>query len=192
MPLRAAGPAPLLRASITKQIIAPCSSPPAKLIKPIEVNPLAFSVCGIRWSSTVPEFIDPVFAKTSPKLVYKFGHSRRAWIHLQAELQGTHKRMRFASCKNDVIAHPLCMLILFGPQGYLARTGFFLKLTVLCWNFKQSIVVRDRVGIGLSYRPARLHRLAKLIPWNRFLGSLKVKKFGLRVWIPHGVTKSGH
>jgi hypothetical protein len=30
------------------------------------------------------------------------------------------------------------------------------------------------VGIGLSYRPARLHRLAELIPWNRFLSSLKV------------------
>jgi hypothetical protein len=38
---------------------------------------------------------------------------------------------------------------------------------------------RNRVGIGLSYRPVRLHRLAELIPWNRFLGSLKVKKFGL-------------
>jgi hypothetical protein len=41
--------------------------------------------------------------------------------------------------------------------------------------------VRNRVGIGLPYRPARLHRLAELIPWNRFLDPLKVKKFGL--WI---------
>jgi hypothetical protein len=32
------------------------------------------------------------------------------------------------------------------------------------------------VGIGLSYPPSsRLHRLAESIPWNRFLGSLKVK-----------------
>jgi hypothetical protein len=31
----------------------------------------------------------------------------------------------------------------------------------------------------LTYRPARLHRLAKLIPWNRFLDSLDVYKFGL-------------
>jgi hypothetical protein len=38
--------------------------------------------------------------------------------------------------------------------------------------------VRNRVGIGLSYRPARLHMLAELISWNQFLGSLKVKKFG--------------
>jgi hypothetical protein len=32
-----------------------------------------------------------------------------------------------------------------------------------------------------TYRPARgLHRLAKSIPWNRFLGTLNVYKFGLR------------
>jgi hypothetical protein len=45
--------------------------------------------------------------------------------------------------------------------------------------FKQSMVARNRVGTGLSYRPARLHILAELVPWNRFLDSLKVKKFGL-------------
>jgi hypothetical protein len=33
---------------------------------------------------------------------------------------------------------------------------------------------RNRGGIGLSYRPARLHRLAKLIPWNGFLSSCNV------------------
>ncbi len=33
----------------------------------------------------------------------------------------------------------------------------------------------------LTYRPAKLHRLAESIPWNRFLGSLNVYKFGL--WI---------
>ena len=49
----------------------------------------------------------------------------------------------------------------------------------LCWYFLPSLWARNRVGIGLWYRPARLHRLAQLVPWNRFLGSLKVKKFGL-------------
>ncbi len=39
---------------------------------------------------------------------------------------------------------------------------------------EQPMGSRNRVGIELSYRPARLHRLAKSIPWNRFLGSLKV------------------
>ncbi len=42
------------------------------------------------------------------------------------------------------------------------------------WIFKQSMEARNRVGIGLSFRPARLHSLAELVPWNRFLGSLKV------------------
>ncbi len=32
----------------------------------------------------------------------------------------------------------------------------------------------------LTYRPARLHRLGKLIPRNRFLGPLNVYKYGLR------------
>jgi hypothetical protein len=37
---------------------------------------------------------------------------------------------------------------------------------------------RNRVGIGLSYRPARLHRLR-----NRFLGSLKFKNAVSGFWI---------
>ncbi len=45
--------------------------------------------------------------------------------------------------------------------------------------FKLSVVVRNQVGTGLSYRPDMLQRLAALIPWNRFLGSLKVYKFEL-------------
>ncbi len=81
----------------------------------------------------------------------------------------------------------------------------------------QSMGTRNRVGIGLLYRPARarickpfkepgidsqpggpvrqrqpyllyrlarLHRLAELIPRNRFLGSLNVYKYGLRLhWL---------
>jgi len=43
-------------------------------------------------------------------------------------------------------------------------------------EFKNKKGPRNRVRIGLSYRPARLHRLAESIPWNRFLGSLKVLK----------------
>ncbi len=37
------------------------------------------------------------------------------------------------------------------------------------------MAARNRVGIGLSYRPARLHRLAE------FLGSINVKKYVLRL-----------
>jgi hypothetical protein len=40
--------------------------------------------------------------------------------------------------------------------------------------FKQSMGARNRVDIGLSYRPARLHRLAEFVPRNRFLRSINV------------------
>ncbi len=40
--------------------------------------------------------------------------------------------------------------------------------------FKQSMGARNQVGTGLSYWPTRLHSLVELVPWNRFLGSLKV------------------
>jgi hypothetical protein len=39
--------------------------------------------------------------------------------------------------------------------------------------------VRNRVGIGMSYRPARLHRLAELVTLESILGLLKSLKFGL-------------
>ncbi len=38
---------------------------------------------------------------------------------------------------------------------------------------------RNPGGIGLSYWPARRHRLAEFIPWNRFLGSINVEKYEL-------------
>ncbi len=50
------------------------------------------------------------------------------------------------------------------PPAYVARAGIF----------KESMGARNRGGIGLSYRPARLHRLEKFIPRNRFLGSINV------------------
>ncbi len=50
---------------------------------------------------------------------------------------------------------------------------------------EQSMGARNRVGIGFfSYRPAWLHRLAELIPWNRFLGSLKTFKNSGSVFLP--------
>jgi hypothetical protein len=43
---------------------------------------------------------------------------------------------------------------------------------------------RNRAGLGLSCRPARLHRLAEWIPWIRLLGSLKVKKIPAQIRSP--------
>jgi hypothetical protein len=51
-----------------------------------------------------------------------------------------------------------------GKDETLIRAGIFI----------QSMGSRNRVGIGLMYRPARLHRLAEFIAWNRFLGSINV------------------
>jgi hypothetical protein len=52
-----------------------------------------------------------------------------------------------------------------------------LSTSISCAGiFKQSMGARNRVGIGLW---ERLQRMAELIPWDRFLGSLKVKKFEL-------------
>jgi hypothetical protein len=50
---------------------------------------------------------------------------------------------------------------------------------------------RNRGGTGLSYRPTRLHRLAEFIPWNRFLGSINVQKYGLCV-VPFSLIYSKH
>ncbi len=50
-----------------------------------------------------------------------------------------------------------------------------IKLSYLGWDnycagiLEQSIGVRNREGIRLSHRPARLYWLVKSIPWNRFL-----------------------
>jgi hypothetical protein len=54
--------------------------------------------------------------------------------------------------------HPTVLGVeLSGPiLSELSRAGIF----------KKSMGARHRVGIGLSYRPARIHRLAECIPWN--------------------------
>ncbi len=47
---------------------------------------------------------------------------------------------------------------------------------------------RNRVGIGLSYQPARLQSLVELIHWNQFLGTLKLKSLKIRA---RGYTRPG-
>ena len=153
-PLPAASAASPLKASITKQIIAPCSSPPAMLIKADRGKPSSLQ-----------------------RLWYMMKkYNRRAWIHLQAELlhgnsfkNGFRILQKWHNGSFSVYINPLWTTRLLGLNRF-----FFWNWQSCAGIFKQSMVVRNRVGIELSYRPARLHRLAKLIPWNRFLGSLKV------------------
>ncbi len=50
--------------------------------------------------------------------------------------------------------------------------------------FVQSMGARNRVLIGLSYRPARLHRLAKLIPESEFFFNLRSPRIDSKEPIP--------
>jgi hypothetical protein len=61
-------------------------------------------------------------------------------------------------------------------NGILVLFAVLSLYVVSAGTFKQFMRARNRVGIGLSYRPARLHSLSELVHRNRFLGSLKVKK----------------
>jgi hypothetical protein len=67
------------------------------------------------------------------------------------------------------------------------RGGGVLGFTTYAGIFEQSMGARNQVGIGFSCRPARLHRLAESIPWNRFLGSIEVKKYRLCLFVTVGV-----
>ncbi len=62
--------------------------------------------------------------------------------------------------------------------------------TCTVWSLR--ICSYDQMYPHLNYltcRSARLHRQAKSIPWNRFLGSLKVYKFGLRTETYHVIEE---
>ncbi len=49
-------------------------------------------------------------------------------------------------------------------QAYIAGYSMYPLARTLCWNLEQSVGARNRVGIWLLYRPARLHRLAESLP----------------------------
>jgi hypothetical protein len=103
--------------------------------------------------------------------------------------------MYFATCtftKNTVVcnivnfrAEHLAFFTLFSTASFpgfavecleTARRHytFSLKLVTRAGIFKISMGARNRGGIGLSYRPASLHRLVKFIPWNQFRGPVNI------------------
>ncbi len=62
-----------------------------------------------------------------------------------------------------------CAGILEHSMGARNRVGIGLPYRpASAGNLEQSMGARNLVGIGLSYQPAILHELAELIPWNRF------------------------
>ncbi len=64
------------------------------------------------------------------------------------------------------------------PSSTLAASPRGAKQCKYCHSragiFKKSMGARQRGGIGFSYRPARLHRLAEFIHWNQFLGPINI------------------
>jgi hypothetical protein len=81
--------------------------------------------------------------------------------------------MIFESCLNSILNQSQNFLTSKELKNRFQGTSS-ARLCILSWVFKKSMGARHRVGIGLSYRPAMLHRLAELMPWHRFLGSIKV------------------
>ncbi len=106
----------------------------------------------LKFKSTVSG-IDPILA---------FWVHKRLQIRAQRFASGTVCNQGFRAFQIHVASNVL--------SWKLARAGIS----------KESMRDRNRGGIGLSYRPARLHRLAELMPWNRFRGSINVEKYGLR------------
>ncbi len=99
------------------------------------------------------------------------GNGYRNYLGPSKQIQPMFLEMRrkLSKINNDDIRLPFYYLFVF--RRNTNRAGFFLK----------SMGARKRAGIGLSYRPTRLHRLAEFIPWSQFLGSINVYKYGLRI-----------
>jgi hypothetical protein len=74
------------------------------------------------------------------------------------------------SIPDDLKAYALCLLIHFGLSQNLKffrePRNRFQGIDPRAGIFNNSMEARNRGGIGLSYRLARLDRLAEFIPWN--------------------------
>jgi hypothetical protein len=56
-------------------------------------------------------------------------------------------------------------VLLYRPPCQVVTAALVTALTLLCAGiFEQPMGAKNRVGIGLWYRPARTHRLAESIP----------------------------
>ncbi len=117
-------------------------------------------------------------SKASSRVLYMYFSCMAGWpleqreVHGRVAYVGAPTRMR----SNAVGGGDSYFMLGVGGCNYDAST----RASFLCAGiFKQSMGARNRVGIRLSYRPARLHSMGELVPRNRFFGSSKVLKFGL-------------
>ncbi len=100
------------------------------------------------------------YASETVSSVYTISTVYQYWVYL------THATPENRGQRRHVLH---CSLFLFGVSVWKRLLAGILE---------QSMGAKNRAGRGLYYRPARLHRLAELIPWNRLQNSLIVYKFG--------------
>jgi hypothetical protein len=85
--------------------------------------------------------------------------------------------------KNILMSYPMSLTVcLMIPPSFRGFEGARARI------FKEAMGARNRGGRGLLYRPARLHRLAEFIPWNRFRGPIHVQKYQL-MWVSRMVLR---
>ena len=118
------------------------------------------------------------------RLVMMPSHSWPPPLPIAARLSILGCQAEYNRLTVTVMIHKIMMMMMrvlyFAPKenrkGVKGRSSFTsqLKRWIRAGIFKQSVEARNRVGIGLSYRPAWLHRPAEFIRWNRFLGSINV------------------
>jgi hypothetical protein len=89
-----------------------------------------------------------------------------------AKPSSSHGHPAIIENQEKVIPHPVAKILSISLHLRSKAIGTVLEFSNNLWG------TRNRVGIELPYWLARLE---ELIPWNRFLGSLKSLKFGL--WI---------
>ncbi len=121
----------------------------------------------------MPEIIDPVFAKTSQNARFLLSENERfglVFVKTGSINSGTGQECH---SQRELVRRGPCRHLKLHQMGTCTvlserEEGESPVLEFL----NQSMEARNQVGMGLSYWPARLHRLAVLIPWNRFLSSL--------------------
>ncbi len=92
-------------------------------------------------------------------------HSR-IWHCLQLCITCSQNNIIVTYTANRNIGNPISWLLLKLSFG-VVHGGWDSSAGIV----EQSMGARNWVGIGLPFRPTKLHRLADSIPWNRFMGS---------------------
>jgi hypothetical protein len=81
-----------------------------------------------------------------------------------------------------ITENPVCHTLALGRNFSVLQLNYRARI---CKRLRSpdppAFVAGPVQQIGLSYLPARLHMLAESMPWNRFLNTLNVFNFGLRV-----------